>query len=489
MKKKITIVGLGAADLDQMPLGVYRLLKKSNTVWLRTMGHPVVSALQQEGVQFESFDTVYERHDRFEDVYEEIVELLLEASKHEPVLYAVPGHPMAAEKTVQLLLERKRSGEVDVVIAGGQSFLDALFASIEIDPADGFQLLDGTALNRDDIHIFGHLIIAQVYDSFVASDVKLTLMEKYPDDHEVTVITAAGSEQEVLKKMPLYELDRNMEINNLTSVYVPPVQKEEDTYREFSVLREIIARLRAPDGGCPWDLKQTHSSLKKYLIEEAYELFEAIDDKDDDAMIGELGDVLLQVLLHAQIGEDEGMFTIEDVIESTSSKMIRRHPHVFGDGQAETADDVKANWQEIKAAEKGYKQARWLDGIPKGLPALLEAYDIQKKAAKVGFDWSEAAGAIEKVKEEWIEFLVETEADDAAHLREEFGDVLFSFINVARFYDIHPEEALAAINIKFRRRFGYVEDRVRESGRQFTDFTLDELDSFWNEAKKEERDR
>ncbi|OKL35778.1 nucleoside triphosphate pyrophosphohydrolase [Domibacillus mangrovi] len=489
MKKKITIVGLGAADLDQMPLGVYRLLKKSNTVWLRTMDHPVVSVLQQEGVQFKSFDTVYERHDRFEDVYEEIVELLLEASKDEPVLYAVPGHPMAAEKTVQLLLERKRSGEVDVVIAGGQSFLDALFASIEIDPADGFQLLDGTALNRDDIHIFGHVIIAQVYDSFVASDVKLTLMEKYPDDHEVTVITAAGSEQEVLKKMPLYELDRNMEVNNLTSVYVPPVQKEEDTYREFSVLREIIARLRAPDGGCPWDLKQTHSSLKKYLIEEAYELFEAIDDKDDDAMIGELGDVLLQVLLHAQIGEDEGMFTIEDIIESTSSKMIRRHPHVFGDKRAETADDVKANWQEIKAAEKGYKRARLLDGIPKGLPALLEAYDIQKEAAKVGFDWSEASGAIEKVKEEWTEFLVETETGDAAHLREEFGDVLFSFINVARFYDIHPEEALAGINIKFRRRFSYIEDRVIESGRPFTDFTLDELDSFWDEAKKEERDR
>lgn len=489
MKKKITIVGLGAADLNQMPLGVYRLLKSSNMVWLRTMDHPVVSALQQEGVQFESFDAVYERHDRFEDVYKEIVELLLEASEHEPVLYAVPGHPMAAEKTVQLLLEKKRLGEVEVVIAGGQSFLDALFASIEIDPADGFQLLDGTALNRNDIHIFGHVIIAQVYDSFVASDVKLTLMEKYPDDHEVKVITAAGSEQEELKTMPLYELDRNIELNNLTSVYVPPVQKEADTYREFFVLREIIACLRAPEGGCPWDLKQTHSSLKKYLIEEAYELFEAIDDNDEDAMVGELGDVLLQVLLHAQIGEDEGMFTIEDVIESTSSKMIRRHPHVFGNEHAETADDVKVNWQKIKAAEKGHKQARWLDGIPKGLPALLEAYNIQKKAAKAGFDWSEASGAIDKVKEEWAEFLIETETGDKAHLREEFGDVLFSFINVARFYGIHPEEALAAINIKFRRRFGYVEDRVIESGRQFTDFTLDELDLFWNEAKKEERDR
>ncbi|OMP66832.1 bifunctional methyltransferase/pyrophosphohydrolase YabN [Domibacillus epiphyticus] len=487
MTRKITIVGLGAADLEQMPLGVYRLLKESNTVWLRTKEHPVVSVLQSEGVHFESFDDVYERHDRFEDVYDEIVEQLIEKSAVEPILYAVPGHPMAAEKTVQLLLERKRTGEVDVVIAGGHSFLDALFASIEIDPADGFQLLDGTALHRDHIHIFGHVIIAQVYDSFVASDVKLTLMEKYPDEHEVTIVTAAGSENEVQKTVPLYELDHAVSLNNLTSVYVPPIKKEEDTYREFSVVRSIIARLRDPDGGCPWDLKQTHSSLKKYLIEETYELFETIDEEDDDAMVGELGDVLLQVLLHAQIGEDEGMFTIEDVIQSISSKMVRRHPHVFGDASAETIDDVKANWQAIKAEEKGNIQERWLDGISKGLPALISAYEIQKKAAKAGFDWDSAAGAIEKVKEEWAEFLAETEAGDASRMNEEFGDLLFSLINVARFYDIHPEESLTSVNSKFRRRFEFIEDRVIESGRPYSAYTLDELDSLWNEAKKEER--
>ncbi|OLN24292.1 nucleoside triphosphate pyrophosphohydrolase [Domibacillus antri] len=487
MTKKITIVGLGAADLDQMPLGVYRLLKESKTVWLRTKDHPVVSALQAEGIHFESFDDVYERHDQFEAVYEEIVDLLLEKSAAEPIVYAVPGHPMAAEKTVQLLLERKHAGEVEVTIAGGQSFLDALFASVEIDPADGFQLLDGTALQRDDLHIFGHVIIAQVYDSYVASDVKLTLMEKYPDEHEVTIVTAAGSKNEVLKTVPLYELDHDVALNNLTSVYIPPVQKEEDTYREFSVLRNIIARLRDPDGGCPWDLKQTHSSLKKYLIEEAYELFEAIDEEDDEAMTGELGDVLLQVLLHAQIGEDEGMFTIEDVIQSTSAKMVRRHPHVFGGVSVETAEDVKVNWQEIKAAEKGNPQERWFDGIPKGLPALLEAYEIQKKAAKAGFDWDDAKGAIEKVKEEWTEFLAEADMGNTASINEEFGDVLFSFINVARFYGIYPEESLASINSKFRRRFGYVEDRVNESGRPFAAFTLEELDAFWDEAKKEER--
>ncbi|WP_309091506.1 nucleoside triphosphate pyrophosphohydrolase [Domibacillus sp.] len=487
MTNQITIVGLGAADLNQMPLGVYRLLKEAEVVWLRTKEHPAVAALEKEGVRFQSFDAIYEKHGRFEEVYEEIVAALLQKAEQGPVLYAVPGHPMAAERTVQLLLERKQKGEAEVVIGGGQSFLDALFTSVGIDPADGFQLLDGTALNRDDIRIAGHLIIAQVYDAFVASDVKLTLMEKYPDEHEVTVVTAAGSEQETVRKVPLYELDHGMELNNLTSVYVPPVQREEDTYREFSVLRGIIARLRDPEGGCPWDIKQTHASLKKYLLEETYELFEAIDNEDDEEMAAELGDVLLQVLLHAQIGEDEGMFTIEDVIASTSAKMIRRHPHVFGDATAETAEEVKVNWQEIKAAEKGNKEERILAGIPKGQPALMEAYDLQKKAAKTGFDWPDAEGVIEKVKEEWAEFLAETKTGQPDRLREEFGDVLFTLINAARFWDIHPEEALQAVNRKFRRRFGFVEDRVKESGRPFSDFTLKELDEFWDLAKGEER--
>ena len=312
-------------------------------------------------------------------------------------------------------------------------------------------------------------------------------MEKYPDEHEVTVVTAAGSEQEVVRTVPLYELDHGMELNNLTSVYVPPVQKEEETYREFAVLRGIIARLRDPESGCPWDIKQTHSSLKKYLLEETYELFEAIDNEDDDEMAAELGDVLLQVLLHAQISEDEGMFSIDDVIESTSAKMIRRHPHVFGEATAETADEVKVNWQEIKALENGNKREKVLDGIPKGQPAMMEAYDLQKKAAKTGFDWPNAAGAIEKVKEEWTEFLAETKSGQPDKLREEFGDVLFTLINVARFYGIHPEEALEAINRKFRRRFSFVEERVIESGRPFSDFTLQELDSFWDLAKQEER--
>ncbi|OCA91599.1 nucleoside triphosphate pyrophosphohydrolase [Pseudobacillus wudalianchiensis] len=483
MTPSITIAGLGAGDINQLPLGIYRLLLQSGKVFTRTLDHPVIDELKKEGVRFESFDHIYEKHDQFEAVYEEIVSLLItQAQEQGNIIYTVPGHPIVAEKTVQLLLEKGHVGELKVNIAGGHSFLDDLFASVEADPIEGFQFLDGTSLKKEDINIFQHIVIAQVYDAYVASDVKLTLMEKYPDDYEVTIVTAAGSTQQQTKTLPLYELDRQVTLNNLTSLYVPPVQKEEDTYKEFSVLRQIIATLRGPDG-CPWDREQTHTSLKKYLIEEAYELLDAIDQEDDDHMIEELGDVLLQVLLHAQIGEDEGMFSIEDVIESISRKMIRRHPHVFGNVEAENAEAVVSNWQKIKSEEKGETQAFRLDEVEKGLPALLRAYEFQKKAAKVGFDWDDANGAIEKVLEEWQEFLDEVKNEDSSKQLDEFGDTLFALINVARFYHIHPEEALAKVNEKFYRRFSHVEKRVKESGRSFDDFTLDELDAFWDEAK------
>ncbi|HZG69936.1 MAG TPA: nucleoside triphosphate pyrophosphohydrolase [Chondromyces sp.] len=479
----ITIAGLGAGNLEQLPLGIYRLLQQSSHIFLRTKDHPVVQELEQEGMRFTSFDEVYEKHDQFEAVYEEIVQLLMREAQEKDIVYAVPGHPVVAERTVQLLLEKESVGDVKLSIVGGQSFLDALFTSVKMDPIEGFQFLDGNDLKRDDLNMSQHLIIAQVYDAFIASEVKLTLMEKYPDDYEVYIVTAAGSAEESIRPIPLYELDRQVELNNLTSLYVPPVKDETLTYKEFSTLRRIIAELRGPNG-CPWDKKQTHQSLKKYLIEESYELLEAIDQEDDEHMVEELGDVLLQVLLHAQIGEDEGMFSIDEVIEGISSKMVRRHPHVFGDAKAETSEEVVANWQEIKAQEKGEKDTYLLDEVVKGQPSLMRAYDFQKKAAKVGFDWDNAEGALEKVKEEWDEFLAEVKSGDQAKQLEEFGDVLFALVNVARFYSIHPEEALAKINEKFYRRFTFVEKKVRESGHSFEHFTLEQLDQFWNEAKK-----
>jgi tetrapyrrole methylase family protein / MazG family protein len=482
----IYIFGLGAGDIEQLPLGVYRKLKTASPLFLRTKEHPVAKELQEEGISFTSFDFIYEKHEQFAEVYQEITAILLEQAKKSDIFYAVPGHPLVAEKTVQLLLEAERRNECRVVIEGGQSFLDALFTALKIDPIEGFQLMDATSFQGDEWSLTKHTIFCQVYDSFIASDVKLTLMEQLPDDYPVYIVTAAGSKEEKVTKVPLYELDRVATLNNLTSVYVPPVRDEKLLYHRFETLRRVIATLRGPNG-CPWDRKQTHASLKRYLLEETYELFEAIDDHDDDHMIEELGDVLLQVMLHAQIGEDEGMFSIDDVIRGITEKMIRRHPHVFGGVTVDNAEQVVENWQRIKEKEKETKEepVSLLADVPKSLPSTLKAYELQKKAAKVGFDWDDVEPMWEKVAEEIAEFQQEAvKPHDRSQLIGEFGDILFALVNVARYYDINPEEALQMVNQKFYRRFSYIEEQVRKSGRAITSFSLAELDRFWEEAKE-----
>ncbi|EOR21863.1 nucleoside triphosphate pyrophosphohydrolase [Cytobacillus oceanisediminis] len=483
--KQIKVIGLGAGDINQLPLGVYRsLIDENKAVYVRTNDHPVISTLEEEGVIFHSFDSIYEKHEQFEAVYKEIVEVLLEKAKETDIVYAVPGHPLVAEKTVQLLIEKDKEGIVSIEIAGGQSFLDSIFQALRIDPIEGFQLLDGTALDRSSIQLRNHLIIGQVYDAFSASEVKLTLMDVLPYDYPIKIVTAAGSILEKIKEIELHELDREIDLNNLTSIYVPPVQEEKLLYKEFSQLRHIIAELRGPNG-CPWDKKQTHESLRKYLLEESYELIEAINEGDIDHIIEELGDVLLQVMLHSQVGEDEGYFSIDDVIEGISDKMIRRHPHVFGEEQAESVDDVMKHWQNAKKQEAKEETESILDGINRAMPNLLQAYELQRKAAKVGFDWLNVEGAWEKVKEEILEFQEELkEANNREQIESEFGDVLFSLVNIARFYKVDPELAIFQTNKKFLQRFSYIEKKVKESERDWSDMSLEELDGFWNEAKE-----
>ncbi len=477
----IHIIGLGAGDFLQLPLGVYRTLKKADPLYLRTADHPVVKELEQEGLRYESFDSVYEKHDEFAPVYREIAETLIANSQKEPIFYAVPGHPLVAEQTVQFLIDAEKEGRCELSIAGGQSFLDAIFGALRIDPIEGFQLIDGTGIDSDRLNMNEHLLIAQVYDQFSASEVKLSLMEKYPDDYPVTIVTAAGSAGERLRTVPLHELDRSAEIDNLTTVYVPPASDQEMRLKEWQTFRDIVAMLRSPEG-CPWDREQTHESLRPYLLEEAHELLQAIEEQDDEAIAEELGDVLLQVLLHAQIGQDNGFFQLEDVLQAVSSKMIRRHPHVFGEVDVSSADEVVHNWQEIKQQEKPAGESL-LDGQYRSTSALLTSYNYQKKAAKVGFTWKDADGAWAKFEEELQEFRDEVAKGSKEEQLDEFGDLLFTLVNLARFYGLSPEQAMVQANRKFRTRFRYVEKCVARGGRAFADYTLEELDGFWNEAK------
>ncbi|MFX3673696.1 MAG: nucleoside triphosphate pyrophosphohydrolase [Paenisporosarcina sp.] len=481
--KQITVIGLGAGELDQLPLGLYRKLTKATRLFVRTAEHPVLDELVNDGLSFESFDAIYEKHDAFEMVYKEIVETLIELADESPLIYAVPGHPLVAEQTVQWLVEAEKEGRINLEILGGQSFLDPIFNALRIDPIEGFQLLDGTMFKRDDVQMGQHVLIAQVYDSYSASEVKLTLMEKYPDDYPVTIVTAAGSSKEELRTVPLFELDRAAELNNLTTVYVPPVVQLESRLKEWSSFREIIAKLRAPDG-CPWDREQTHESLKKYIIEEVHEFLQAVHDQDDEGIIEELGDVLLQVFLHAQIGQDEGYFSLEDVLQSVSAKMIHRHPHVFGDVEVENSEDVRRNWQELKAEEKGKGTKGILEGLDRAESSLLTSYNYQKAAAKVGFDWPNVEGAMNKFVEEWDEFKQELHNGDSDAQLDELGDVLFTIVNVARFYGLSPEEAMMHANRKFKSRFHFVEDNVQRNKGDFNAYSLEELESFWQQAKQ-----
>ncbi|WP_139492588.1 nucleoside triphosphate pyrophosphohydrolase [Brevibacillus dissolubilis] len=490
MTPTIHVLGLGAGDLNQLPLGIYKRVIAAKHLYVRTAEHPVLNELAAEGVTYESFDDVYVAHGNFDDVYSGIAAKLVTIAKEQgEIIYAVPGHPLVAERTVQILLENAEKEQLTINIEGGQSFLDPLFAALKVDPIEGFTMLDATSLRTEQINPQLHTVIAQVYDQLTASDVKLSLMDVFPDEYEITVCTAVGVEgMEKIDVVPLYELDRVDHLGNLSLVYVPPTTEESVRYRQFSYLKEIIAVLRSPEG-CPWDRKQTHQTLRKYLIEEAYEVLEAIDNDDLDALSDELGDLLLQIMLHSQIASEDGYFTIEDVIANINSKMIRRHPHVFGEASADNAEEVVVNWQQIKEQEKAEKgidttEESKLAGIPRELPALMYAAKLQKKAAEVGFDWDNIADVFSKIEEEYNEVKTAKPEEQAGEL----GDLLFAVVNLARFLKVDPEEALRMTNQKFHTRFAHIEMRLREAGRTFAETSLEEMDKWWDEAKKLSRD-
>ena len=269
-----------------------------------------------------------------------------------------------------------------------------------------------------------------------------------------------------------------------------PSPAASDAGTVFARFVELIARLRAP-GGCPWDREQTHESVKPMTIEEAYEVAHAIDEKDDGELAAELGDLLLQVVFHANIAEERGAFALREVIERVSEKMIRRHPHVFGGDDAASSGEVLRNWEAIKAEEraaKGKDDASMLDSVHRGLPAVMEAFQLTTKVSRVGFDWPDAGAALAKLDEEALELseAVKDAADPRA-IAEEVGDLLFVAVNVARLTGVDPESALKAANRKFRRRFRHIEERLRADGRKPADSTLAEMDRLWDEAKSLEK--
>ena len=506
----ITIVGLGPGAVGHLSLETMQIMQGCEQVILRTAVHPTVAELAKQGVVYSSCDDLYEAGASFEEVYQNVVARVLNAAQKGDVVYAVPGSPLVAEKTVVLLREQAKEQGVQLVIKPSMSFLDLAYVSLGIDPIAGLRIID--AQDFAAISDAGQypLMITQVYSQLVASDLKIALMENLDDDYEIYFLRNMGLPDEECRMVQLFELDRQPHIDHLTSVYIPPLGEEEmpsgimafgDDEEECSTeamvdtasfedvdiqpLVDVMRTLREP-GGCPWDQEQTHASIRSNMIEEVYEYLEAVDEDNIEGMREELGDVLMQIVFHARMAEEAGRFDLQDVIDEVVDKLIRRHPHVFGETHVENADQVLVNWEAIKKTEKTERR-HVLDGVTQGLPALLRAYKLQGKAAKVGFDWPNAEGVWNKVQEELSELQEALASGDKQAAENELGDVLFAIVNYARHHKIEPEVALNGTNNRFARRFSHVESRVEASGKQWQDFSLAELDHFWDEAKATER--
>jgi tetrapyrrole methylase family protein/MazG family protein len=371
-------------------------------------------------------------------------------------------------------------------VVEGLSFLEPTFTALDIDPLPHLAIVDALELGSAHVPPFppdAPALIAQVYSRVVANDVKLTLMETYPDEHRVRLVHAAGTSNQLVEELPLHAIDQSGFIGLLTSLYLPPLEKG----TSLESFQEVIAHLRAPDG-CPWDREQDHQTLRTNLLEETYEALAALDANDPDDMREEFGDLLLQIILHAQIASEYGEFNLADLTKHIYDKIVRRHPHVFGDWKVEGVEHVLQNWEKLKAAERSeeLKENRGpekglMDGVALALPALSQAEEIQRRAARVGFDWADARGVVDKINEECREL---TSAEDLASRSDELGDLLFSVVNLARHYEIDAESALRETNLRFRTRFAHIERSAREQGKSVNDLSLDEMEAYWQEAKK-----
>jgi tetrapyrrole methylase family protein/MazG family protein len=477
MPAGITIIGLGPGDPGLISHRAWMILENAGEVYLRTGQHPVTPHLPNT-LKIHSFDDLYDELPDFESVYETIVERILELGvRPEGVIYAVPGDPMVGEFTVQQLLARSD----DVRIVHGISFVEPCMALTGLDALDGLYVADALDLVTRHHPPFPPdtaALIGQLYSQLVAADVKLVLMNQYPAEHEVSVIHGAGTPEARVETIQLHELDRIKSIGSMTALLVPALTETS----AFESFQETVAHLRAPDG-CPWDREQTPQSLRMHLLEEAYETLQALDEEDRTALREELGDLLLQIVLQAQIATESGEFTMADVIAGVNRKIVHRHPHVFDGLEVDDVAHVLHNWESLKAEEREQEGEGegTLDGVPKALPALAQALEIQSRVARVGFDWPDVEGVLAKVGEEMAEL---READNAERRADEFGDLLFAVVNYARWLDVEPESALREANRRFERRFAKLEQAAKAAGQNLPDLSLEELDSLWEAAKK-----
>lgn len=476
----ITIVGLGPGGADLVTRQAWDLLTAAEQIYLRTTQHPAVAELP-DGLRCVSFDHLYEEAHNFSAVYTEIASQLLKmARKGQSVVYAVPGDPTVAEASVGAIREGAKSQAIAVRVLPGVSFVEPTLAALEVDALNGLQLFDAISLagyNHPPVNPDFPVLLGQVYSRLLANDLKLSLMSVYPDDHQVKLIHAAGTAQQRLDTLPLYDIDRCEHINALTSLFIPPLPAQST----LQALAEVTAVLRRP-GGCPWDREQTPQSLRPGFLEEVAEMVEALDADDPHALQEEMGDVLFHLVMQAQMAREEELFRLSDVLSGIITKLRRRHPHVWGDVEVQDSAEVVANWEKIKADEKDRaKSESLLDGIPFALPALMRSQKIQERVRRVGFDWPDSDGVKAKLREELAEL---ERARGRSQQAAELGDVLFAVVNLARWLGIDAESALREANARFTRRFQILETLAQERGIVLAQADLDMLERLWQEAKQ-----
>ncbi len=357
----------------------------------------------------------------------------------------------------------------------------ALSRLLELDSIQSLSIVDGKTFSTRHMPPFppdAPTLVTAIETESQLEQVARVLRAVYPPDHAIRLVRLPGGEvtETNLGAIPAETFTQP---GTWYALYLPPLPPG----TSFETFQEIIARLRAPDG-CPWDREQTHQTLRKHLIEESYETLAAMDADDPGKMREEFGDLLLQVVLNAQIGQEYGEFTMTEVLKGIYDKIIRRHPHVFGQVEVDGVGQVLSNWENIKKEERrknGEGEKSLLDGVPAALPALSQAQEYQERAARVGFDWPEIDGVLEKIREETEEV---RQSAHPAELAAELGDLFFALVNLARWKDIDAEAALRATSLKFKKRFGFIEQRAQEMGRAMKGMSLQELDDLWNEAKK-----
>jgi tetrapyrrole methylase family protein / MazG family protein len=477
----IVILGLGPGNPSQLTHEAWEILNRADEIWLRTDQHPTVGSLPQSIKEIHSFDYLYEQNDSFDKVYSKIInEILKLGAREKGVIYAVPGDPFIAEATGPEIARKAKDMGLDLRIVNGLSFLEPTFSALGLDPFPQITLMDAMQLSQlilPPFPIDQPVLISQIYSKMIAAEVKTTLNSFYPDEHLVFLIHAAGTDKEVIENIPLYKIDRSKNIGLLTNLYVPPMKMK----KSFETFQEVVARLRAPDG-CPWDRAQTHHTLTQHLLEEAYEVIEVMEADDAEHMAEEFGDLLLQISLNAQIGSEDGEFNILDIITGIHDKLIRRHPHVFSEQKIADIPGVLENWEKIKTNERKQEKNNGgvLSGVPASLPALIQAQEYQERAARVGFDWKNIDGVIDKIIEE-INELRDTHSQD--ELAGELGDLIFSLVNFSRWKNTDAESVLRKTNKKFKDRFSYVEQIVGKKGKVISEMSLQQLEDIWQASK------